>query len=284
MLQRFGLIPTKSRAVLPGDVFGRLRVVATGQIPGTYRYKAICECECGSEAKAVRFDSLKSGGISSCGCLRLEKTSTHHMSKSAHYHRWRHMMDRCYMESCPAYPNYGGRGIKVCPEWHDVANFIGGLPDGYKPWLEIDRIDNDGDYEPGNVRWANRSQNADNRRSARALTYDGRTQSLKRWSEETGINAGTLWERISILGWDDAKALTTAPLTSHERMAKAHETRWAGHINKAAPTPRPPLKRFPVDGVMLTIKELSVRTGITEKLLRKRLIERGWPVERAIKQ
>lgn len=106
---------------------------------------------------------------------------THGLTKSPHYHRWRHMMDRCYNPTCDAYKDYGGRAIKVDERWHDIRNFVDELPDGYQEGLEIDRINNDGHYEPGNVRWATRQQNSDNRRNARLIEYDGRKQSLSAW-------------------------------------------------------------------------------------------------------
>lgn len=280
MLEKFGLIPTKSMAVLPGDLFGRLRVIATGQIPGKYRYMAVCECECGSAAKTVRFDLLKSGATLSCGCLRLERTSTHHMRKSVHYDRWHNMMDRCYRKSCPAYQNYGGRGIKVCPAWHDIVSFVNDLPDGYAPGLEMDRIDNDGDYKPGNIRWATRSENCDNRRTGASLTHKGKTQSFSAWSKETGINLGTLWTRINS-GWSAEKALTVTAIDPEERMAIARQARWGNHTKK--PKPKPAIVRtVEYDGHTYTLSELSDVTGISHKLLYKRIFERGWPISKAV--
>jgi hypothetical protein len=108
----------------------------------------------------------------------------------------------------------------------DARNFVEDMRPGYSAGLELDRIDNDGHYEPGNVRWATRSQNADNRRTRHLMTLNGRTQSLRRWAEETGLNEGTLWERVVVWHWDDERALTTPPLTADERMARARKARW----------------------------------------------------------
>lgn len=282
MLEKFNLVETSSTAVKVGDVFGRLLVMAVGQKRNTYRYFSVCQCSCGSQLKAIRSDGLIMGVVESCGCLQKERTTTHGQTKSPHYYRWRHMMARCYDSNSKAYADYGGRGIKVCDRWHDISKFVLDLPEGFKKGLEIDRIDNNGDYEPGNVRWATDSQNSDNRRTARLLTLNGKTQSLRRWSEEVGIDERVISSRIIKYGWNDEKALTTPPMSATERMEEAHKTRWAGHKKKADPTPKPPLMRFPVGGEMLTISEISEKTGISGKLLRKRIVERGWPVDRAV--
>jgi hypothetical protein len=282
MLKRFGLVKTKSKSVSVGDEFERLTVIAVGQIPGTYRYTAVCQCVCGSKPKAIRMESLKSGITVSCGCIQKERTTTHGLSKSPHYGRWRHMMDRCYNKSAVAYPDYGGRGIKVCPEWHDLETYIAQLPDGFFKGAELDRYpDNDGDYEPGNVRWVTSKLNANNRRSSKMLAHDGRTLPLREWSKITGINEGTLWERIEVWSWPVDRALTTPPMTAKERMAKAHETRWAGHKKKPAPPTRV-LKTVEFKGRQVTIAELAKVTKISVTLLRKRIFERGWPIDKAV--
>jgi hypothetical protein len=280
MLRQFGLVEASAKSVRVGDRFGRLTVVAFGVIPDTYRYMAVCQCDCGSQPKAIRSDGLKSGAVIGCGCVQNERTSTHRLSKNPHYGRWRHMMDRCFNPACPAYPDYGGRGIQVCEAWRDLATFIRELPAGYFKGAEIDRIDNDGDYEPGNVRWVSRSRNADNRRSGRQIRFRGKTQSLRRWSEEAGIAEGTLWERIVVWKWSAQKALTTPALDADERMAIARAKRWAGHVKKPPPKPRV-LARYKFHGRMQTLREIADATGIDIKLLRKRVQERGWTIERA---
>lgn len=281
MLDDFGLIPTRASFVREGDVFGRLTVRAVGQVPGTYRYYAVCECACGSGIKRVRMDSLKAGVIVSCGCVHRELHTSHGQRKSPHYNRWRHMMDRCYNPECEAYPNYGGRGIVVCEAWHSIEAFIAGLPAGYQEGLEIDRRDNDGNYEPGNVRWATRSENTDNRRTGASLEWRGRTQSVDRWAKETGINRATIDTRLQA-GWPIDQVLSAAPMSPGERMAKARAARLLTHPPKAKPaTPPRELKRLLFRGEQKTIAEISAVTGVSIKLLRKRICERGWSVEKA---
>jgi hypothetical protein len=280
MLEQFGLEKTKASFVRVGETFGNLKVVETGQIPGAYRYLAVCACSCGSPLKAIRFDALQSGATVSCGCIQKERTTTHGLSKSVHYHRWSAMMDRCYNPGCSSWDNYGGRGISVHPAWHDLATFIRDLPDGYRPGLEIDRINNDGHYEPGNVRWATRKVNSSNRRTARILTLNGKTQSMEEWSTETGMPASMIYSRIADLGWTVERALTAPIADRSENMVRAQKMRWVGHTVRQKPEPRIE-KTFLFQGSQRTIAEIAGMTGISKKLLRKRLCERGWAVEKA---
>ena len=191
-------------------------------------------------------------------------------------------MDRCYNTECPAYDNYGGRGISVCPDWHELEKFIEQLPSGYFDGAHMDRIDNNGNYEPSNVRWATPQENFDNRRSGVPLTYDGRTQSMTAWANEVGIAPQMLWARINEHGWTVEKAITTPPLSDpHERMKRAHEFRWAGHV-KPPPPPKRTIRTVELGGATLTLDQLATVSGVSRKLLAKRIFERGWPVEKAI--
>lgn len=282
MLDQFGLVETHASATNVGDLFGRLTVVAVGQVANTYRYYAVCQCACGSPLKKVRMDGLTSGLVVACGCVQKERTTKHKLSKSAHYGRWRLMLDRCENTDCKSYPDYGGRGIKVCERWHDVTNFVNDLPPGYFKGAEMDRINNDGHYEPGNIRWATRSENCDNRRTGHMLTHDGRTQSLRRWAEESGIDDSVISERLHVWGWSVAKAVTAPAMSAAERMAKARHVRWHGHIKKPRPKPRV-LRSVLFDGEQLTLAQLAERTGKSVRLLSSRIYENGWSVERATK-
>lgn len=283
MIERFGLVPINSKTVKVGDVFGRLSVVAVGQIKKKRRGVAICKCACGAAEKAIRFDSIVKGVTTSCGCLHLEKIRTHNLTKSVHYKRWLNMIDRCENPECSAYPNYGGRGIKVFDRWHDVAAFIADLPSGYRKGFEIDRKDNDGNYEPGNIRWATKKENCDNRRSGRKLTYNGKTQSLTKWEEELGFNYGILRQRIEEAGWSIDKAINTPTLTADEVRQLGRKAMWAGHIKKPKPAPRV-YKLYTYKGEQLPMTEIAKRSGVKLKLLNKRICERHWTVERATEQ
>ncbi|HQS33741.1 hypothetical protein [Polaromonas sp.] len=190
------------------------------------------------------------------------------------------MMDRCYNPDCKSYPDYGGRGIAVCKSWHDIATFVAELPPGYKSGLEIDRIDNDGHYQPGNVRWATRRKNTGNRRSARLLDFNGRTQSMTDWAAELGMSVGTLWTRIEKEGWSVERALTDPVISRVEAVARGRAARWGNHTKALKPPPRV-LKRVEYNGMSVTVAELSAMTGIPIAILRKRIFERGWSIDRA---
>jgi hypothetical protein len=118
------------------------------------------------------------------------------------------MMCRCYTKSASGYEYYGGRGIKVCNEWHDFLTFYNwSIDNGYSDDLSIDRIDTNGDYEPSNCRWATWKEQANNKRDSRFITYNGKTMTLSQWAEYIGIDERTLYKRFS-MGWSVEKALT----------------------------------------------------------------------------
>ncbi len=137
----------------------------------------MCRCDCGV-VKPIQANALSAGAVRSCGCYKRDQASARkfhlihgHTSGgkwSAEFRAWSGMKTRCYNEKEPHYQDYGGRGIVVCQEWlHDFQAFL--LDVGLKPHpdMSLDRIDNDGHYEPGNVRWATKIQQARNRRAPR---------------------------------------------------------------------------------------------------------------------
>ena len=132
------------------------------------------------------------------------------------YSSWCAMKQRCYNKKNPGYADYGGRGIRICQRWR--KSFQAFLEDmGKRPLnRSIHRIDNDGNYEPGNCRWATALQQSKSKRHRKCIffaTLNGKTQSLIDWAKETGIKYPILHARIRELGWDDATALTAAPGT-----------------------------------------------------------------------
>lgn len=226
-LSDFGLVPHHCSTVKPGDKFGRLLVIATGKPPGNYRYQAVCQCDCGSEPKAIRIDGLRNGLVIGCGCIRLERTTTHGLTSHPLFQVHRHMMLRCYNPTSIAFHRYGGRGITVCDRWHDVRNFVTDLEPIYAKGLEMDRIDNDGNYELSNVRFVTPADNCSNRSSSHLVTYQGKTQSMMQWSKELNIPYSLIRDRICERGWSVEKTFSTPPLDAKERMALARSIRWA---------------------------------------------------------
>lgn len=127
------------------------------------------------------------------------------------YNSWKHMKERCYNPSCRSYPNWGGRGITVCDAWKNdfLAFKEWALANGYEDGLTIDRIDNNGNYEPSNCRWATKLVQSNNRRGLHRITYNGETRTLTEWSSLTGVGCTTLYMRLTAYGWSVEKALTT---------------------------------------------------------------------------
>lgn len=148
---------------MTGMKFGRLKVIkklSSRNINGHVIWK--CLCRCGIKIK-VSGHSLRSKNTKSCGCLKIEKLTTHGKSYSRTYDIWAHMLQRCNNKRHKAYKYYGGRGIKVCKRWLKFENFLEDM--GKKPkGLSIDREDNDGNYDKKNCRWATSSEQARNRR------------------------------------------------------------------------------------------------------------------------
>lgn len=177
-----------------------------------------CRCDCGNEVDVVGHN-LTSGHTKSCGCYNRERLvevhTIHGMSSHSRRHpihtAWHGILQRCENPNNPSYHYYGGRGIKVCDEWHDAQVFIDwALANGWQKGLTLDRIDSNGNYEPGNCRWATRKEQARNRRNNCLITFNGKTQRLADWAEETGIKWQTLASRIYRSGWPIERALTEA--------------------------------------------------------------------------
>lgn len=151
---------------MTGQVFGRLTVLGR-QASKNNTARWLCRCECGAE-KVVIGANLRNGNSQSCGCLRVDKArlnKKHGMAGTLEYKRWENIKQRCLNPNNPAWKNYGGRGIAMCPEWaSSFEQFLADTGMRPGPGFSLDRIDNNGHYEPGNVRWTTHSQQMLNRR------------------------------------------------------------------------------------------------------------------------
>jgi len=127
---------------------------------------------------------------------------------SPEYKAWASMINRCTCPKRKDYKHYGGRGIGVCRRWADFRSFLGDIGLRPSPQHSLDRINNDGNYEPGNVRWATRSEQHRNMRGNRYIEFNGVRLTITDWSAKTGINCVTLKGRIDDGGWPLEKALT----------------------------------------------------------------------------
>lgn len=182
-----------------GKKFGYWTIIDSAT--GKDRKKAyLCECKCGKR-KIVYLDTLKQGTSKSCGCFHREemkqRQTTHGKTGQRIIRIYYDMKSRCYDEKNKRFSDYGGRGIKICDEWkNNPARFVEwSNENGYADGLSIDRIDNDGDYEPSNCRWITLKQQAQNRRSCVMFTFFGVTKNLKQWCECIGENYKKMYAR-----------------------------------------------------------------------------------------
>lgn len=203
-----------------GQKFDKLTAV---KVIGTLRKAKLwlCLCDCGKETTAI-VTQLRRGEKTSCGCKKKEpkgprpdvaqrnkNRAVHAMSGNYTYASWKAMKSRCYDKNDKDYPRWGGRGITVCEAWKtsfvEFYKDMGERPKGHT----IDRIDNNGNYEPGNCRWAVQKTQSNNTRANYYVDYQGRTQTAKQWAEELGIvEYKTLLYRLRT-GWDTHAAMTT---------------------------------------------------------------------------
>jgi len=220
---------------LTGQRFERLAVIReipTKEPNPSRRQKYyLCKCDCGNE-KEIRGYSLTSGAVRSCGCLQREAAAK--VGKSGinirhgacigmrsdnydqnplkgTYESWHGMFPRCEDTNDAGYVNYGARGIKITDSWRDFSNFLKDM--GLRPeGLSIERIDNDGNYEPENCRWATTKEQGRNKTNSRLITHGGMTKPISQWAEELNIKVSTLFNRFD-RGWTVERALSQ-PVTS----------------------------------------------------------------------
>lgn len=195
---------------LTGMRFGELTVTALCEMrKGSSFWECICDCGNIYIAKGASLTTKHTTSCMQCSQKRAGKSRAKHgMLYSPAYHSWHGMLQRCGNPNASFYAYYGGRGITVCEEWKTFVGFyrdMGDRPQG----TTLDRIDSNGNYCKGNCKWSTKKEQGNNRGNNHYLTFEGKTQTLKQWADEKGIEFETLRGRIDVNGWTIEKALTT---------------------------------------------------------------------------
>lgn len=175
---------------------------------GTIVYQ--CQCSCGNMTN-VNANSLRRGGIKSCGCFLVTNAknmfTSHGMSKTRVYKIWVGMIERCTKAGNKNFKKYGAKGIKVCDEWLLFDRFYKDMRDGYDDCLTLERKDNKGNYEKSNCKWATYKEQADNRSTTIYLTIDGVSKKLMEWSRISGTNSNIIRQRIKRYMWSHKESV-----------------------------------------------------------------------------
>ena len=182
----------------------------------------LCECDCENKTKSIvlgyNIRNGKSLRCSNCGYKIMGRANSKHgETRTRLYNIWIDIKKRCNNKNRKNYRYYGGRGITVCEEWNNSYKCFRdwAMNNGYTDELTIDRIDVDGNYEPVNCRWVTMKIQNNNTRKNKYITYKNKTYTLSEWSDITGINYGTLADRI-YNNWSIEDALTIYPNTKEK--------------------------------------------------------------------
>lgn len=205
-----------------GRRFGRLTALSLIEPRDGGGHVWLFRCDCGNEKRANIRDA-RSGHTQSCGCLAAEiiaaRNVTHGLS-NAHpraYRTWKDMRARCNCPTRDDYHLYGGRGISICARWADFAAFLADMGDRPKN-LTLDRIDTNGNYEPGNCRWASSQTQANNKRNNHWVMISGESRTLQEWCDSFGIEPSKVRYRLA-QGWPVGKAFQPEDFRGRSRSA-----------------------------------------------------------------
>lgn len=198
----------------PGDRHGRLTIVSREpNRPGVAQSRWLCRCDCGTELVAFAAN-FRRGTTVSCGCYasesRSERMRGHQMTGDIAYRSWIQMRARCNDPNHPSFSSYGGRGIYVCQRWDDFTAFLSDMGPRPSRRHSLDRIDNNGPYEPSNCRWATSAEQQSNRRNTVWVTFNGERVPLAKVAKLSALKYNTILERVR-KGWNIDDALF-APL------------------------------------------------------------------------
>lgn len=217
-----------------------------------------CVCICGNSCQ-VSGGNLKSGHTQSCGCWQKEKTSQvakkHGMSRSAEYRTWFAIKKRCYDQSCTRYPRYGGRGITVCDRWlESFEHFLSDMGPRPSANHSIDRINNNGNYEPKNCRWATNKEQSNNTSRNHKVTINGTTKTITQWADAHGLHWSVVMSRVR-------KGLSGESLIEPSAIRS---------------------KFLTFNGICDTYKGWSERTGIKAETISQRIYRNKWSIEKTL--
>lgn len=214
----------KFKPLTIGDRYGRLVVVSNGEAVrrgnGKRSATSVCLCDCGHET-TIQNIYLRSGDTKSCGCL-VPEISAVNMSKhggcgTPEYRIWCAMITRCTNPRQSHYHRYGGRGISICDRWRNsYAAFLQDMGPRPSQNHSIDRIDNDGNYEPENCRWATTKEQFRNVAKNLHFTFYGTTRPIRDWSAISSVKENTIIMRLR-LGWSERAAVWTPTMNRGKR-------------------------------------------------------------------
>lgn len=177
---------------ISGKTYNLLTAISFSHIKNGHTYW-LFKCQCGN-LSVKDISRVKESVTKSCGCLR----TPHNKSRTREYKIWIGIKTRCNKPNDINYHNYGGRGIKICNEWlHSFKNFINHVGVAPTPKHTIDRIDVNGDYEPGNVRWATIIEQHNNCRTNRRVEFKGQIKTISEWCRELGLDYKLTYRRIA---------------------------------------------------------------------------------------
>ena len=168
----------------------------------------VCQCDCGNSVTVIG-SKLGSGHTKSCGCLRFSEMSKG-CSKERIYRTWKGMHQRCYNQKHDKYKWYGGKGVRVCNNWHDFTTFRNwALANGYTDKLTIDRINPDIGYRPDNCRWVDMKTQANNKTNNHIIEFNGTAYTVTQLADKVGFHPYTIFNRLK-LGWSAVRIVETA--------------------------------------------------------------------------
>jgi hypothetical protein len=204
-----------ARKIIPDPQAGQKihRLTILEKVQGS-RDKWRCLCECGKESVA-RKHHLLNDLHKSCGCYQVEvareRGLTHGQAKTSLHRIWMNIKSRTTNPKVPCYPRYGGRGISMCPEWFNSFEAFSLGVGPRVPGMTLDRINNDGNYEPGNVRWVPHRVNCQNRSRKTVVTAFGLTLQLHQWQKLTGVGSELIRDRLVNRRWLPEDTVATPP-------------------------------------------------------------------------